>query len=204
MEWTPLPIRVENFEEIITKGYYYVDKTLLIKDLIDLRAKVNLFTRPRRFGKTLNMSMLRYFFEKSDEDRSRLFAGTKIMGTGEKYLEEQGQYPVISLSLKSMKQASYESAFYCLKEDISREFKRHCKLDHACRLFFFQQADQPVYLFPADRLAGDYDPPLRLQKIPFKYVTVIFSVKNRAGFLLLSVQPAAQLISDLPVCFQPL
>ena len=51
MEWTPLPIRVENFEEIITKGYYYVDKTLLIKDLIDLHAKVNLFTRPRRFGK---------------------------------------------------------------------------------------------------------------------------------------------------------
>ena len=73
MEWTPLPIGVENYEEIIEKGYYYVDKTLLIKDLIDLRGKVNLFTRPRRFGKTLNMSMLRYFFEKSDEDRSHLF-----------------------------------------------------------------------------------------------------------------------------------
>ena len=131
MEWTPLPIGVENFEEIITKGYYYVDKTLLIKDLIDLRAKVNLFTRPRRFGKTLNMSMLRYFFEKSDKDRSRLFAGTKIMDAGEKYLEEMGQYPVISLSLKSMKQASYESAFYCLKEDISREFKRHRKLEES-------------------------------------------------------------------------
>lgn len=63
MEWTPLPIGVENYEEIIEKGYYYVDKTLLIKDLIDLRGKVNLFTWPRRFGKTLNMSMLRYFFE---------------------------------------------------------------------------------------------------------------------------------------------
>ena len=128
MEWTPLPIGVENFEEIITKGYYYVDKTLLIKDLIDLRAKVNLFTRPRRFGKTLNMSMLRYFFEKSDEDRSRLFAGTKIMDAGEKYLEEMGQYPVISLSLKSMKQASYESAFHCLKEEIAREFKKYPQL----------------------------------------------------------------------------
>lgn len=128
MEWTPLPIGVENFEEIITKGYYYVDKTLLIKDLIDLRAKVNLFTRPRRFGKTLNMSMLRYFFEKSDEDRSRLFAGTKIMDAGEKYLKEMGQYPVISLSLKSMKQASYESAFHCLKEEIAREFKKYPQL----------------------------------------------------------------------------
>lgn len=128
MEWTPLPIGVENFEEIITKGYYYVDKTLLIKDLIDLRAKVNLLTRPRRFGKTLNMSMLRYFFEKSDEDRSSLFAGTKIMDAGELYLKEMGQYPVISLSLKSMKQASYESAFHCLKEEIAKEFKKHPRL----------------------------------------------------------------------------
>ena len=73
MSWTPLPVGVENFEEIIEKGYYYVDKTLLIRDLIDLRGKVNLFTRPRRFGKTLNMSMLRCFFEKSETDRSHLF-----------------------------------------------------------------------------------------------------------------------------------
>ena len=125
MEWTPLPIGVENFEEIIKKDYYYIDKTLLIKDLIDLKSKVNLFTRPRRFGKTLNMSMLRCFFEKSKEDRLHLFAGTKIMGAGEKYLKESGQYPVIFLSLKSMKQGSYESAFYCLKEEIGREFGRH-------------------------------------------------------------------------------
>lgn len=62
MEWTPLPIGVDNFEKLITKGYYYVDKTLLIKELIDRKGEVNLFTRPRRFGKTLNMSMLRYFF----------------------------------------------------------------------------------------------------------------------------------------------
>ena len=125
MEWTPLPIGVENFEEIINKNYYYIDKTLLIKDLIDLKSKVNLFTRPRRFGKTLNMSMLRCFFEKSEEDRLHLFAGTRIMDAGEKYLNESGQYPVIFLSLKSMKQGSYESAFYCLKEEIGREFSRH-------------------------------------------------------------------------------
>ena len=118
----------KNFEEIIEKGYYYVDKTLLIKDLIDLRGKVNLFTRPRRFGKTLNMSMLRYFFEKSDDDRSHLFAGKKIMAAGENYIRELGQYPVISLSLKSMKQACYESAFHCLKEEIAREFKKHPQL----------------------------------------------------------------------------
>ena len=111
MEWTPLPIGVDNFEKLRDRGYYYVDKTLFIKDLIDMHGEVNLFTRPRRFGKTLNMSMLRYFYEISDEDRSRLFAGTKIMDAGEKNIEDMGQYPVISLSLKSKKQASYKSAF---------------------------------------------------------------------------------------------
>lgn len=128
MNWTPLPVGVENFEEIIDKGYYYVDKTLLIRDLIDLRGKVNLFTRPRRFGKTLNMSMLRYFFEKAEEDRRYLFQGTKIMDAGEKYRSEMGKYPVISLSLKSMKQGSYEEAFHCLKEEIADEFKKHLEL----------------------------------------------------------------------------
>ena len=128
MAWVPLPIGIDNFEKVVKGGYYFVDKTLFIKDLIDMHGEVNLFTRPRRFGKTLNMSMLRYFYEISDEDRSRLFAGTKIMDAGEKYIEEMGQYPVISLSLKSMKQASYKSAFYCLKEDISREFNRHRNL----------------------------------------------------------------------------
>lgn len=125
MEWTPLPIGVDSFEKVIENNYYYVDKTLLIKDLLDNRGEVNLFTRPRRFGKTLNMSMLRCFFEKSEEDRLHLFAGTKIMDAGEKYLKESGLYPVIFLSLKSMKQGSYESAFYCLKEEIGREFGRH-------------------------------------------------------------------------------
>ena len=65
MAWTPLPIGVENFEDLITHGYYYVDKPLFIKELLDMKGKVNLFTRPRRFGKTLNMSMLRYFLKKA-------------------------------------------------------------------------------------------------------------------------------------------
>ena len=65
MSWTPLPIGVENFEELRSKGYYYVDKTPFIKELLDMMGKVNLFTRPRRFGKTLNMSMLRYFLKKA-------------------------------------------------------------------------------------------------------------------------------------------
>ena len=126
MERKPLPIGVDNYKKIIEKGYYYVDKTLLIKDLIDLRGEVNLFTRPRRFGKTLNMSMLRYFFERDDGGANKeLFDGTKIMGAGERYVSEMGRYPVISISLKSMKQADYEKAFYCLKRETAREFERH-------------------------------------------------------------------------------
>ena len=81
----PLPIGIENFKELIENDYYYTDKTLMIKELLDSRAKVNLFARPRRFGKTLNMSMLKYFFEKSDEDNGKLFHGLNISRAGEKY-----------------------------------------------------------------------------------------------------------------------
>ena len=125
MNLRPLPIGYEDFKELIDKGCYYVDKTLIIKDIIDKRSKVNLFTRPRRFGKTLNMSMIQRYFEKSDEDCSYLFDGLKISQAGEKYQEYQGQYPVISLSFKSMKQGTYENAFWFFKEILSKEFKRH-------------------------------------------------------------------------------
>ena len=83
-----LPIGVDNFEKLVTGGYYYVDKTLFIKELLDLKGEVNLFTRPRRFGKTLNLSMLRYFFEDVREpvqksQNRKLFEGLKIMEAGE-------------------------------------------------------------------------------------------------------------------------
>ena len=127
MAWKPLPIGVDNFETLITKDYYFVDKTLFIRDLLDMKGEMNLFTRPRRFGKTLNMSMLRYFFEMTEDSRA-LFAGTKIMSAGEEYLKWMGQFPVISLTLKSMKQASYKNAFYSFREEISREYRRHDKI----------------------------------------------------------------------------
>ena len=126
MEWKPLPIGVDNFENLITKGYYFIDKTLFIRDLLDMKGEVNLFTRPRRFGKTLNMSMLRYFFE-IGEDNEELFAGTKIMSAGEKYRNAMGQFPVVSLSLKSMKQPSYELSFEMLKKAVREEYARHWK-----------------------------------------------------------------------------
>ena len=125
MSWIPLPIGVENFEDLRTKGYYYVDKTLFIKELLNMKGKVNLFTRPRRFGKTLNMSMLRYFFEKGEKDHAELFQGLKIMDAGEGYLAHMGKYPVISVSLKSMKQYSYELAYEMLKKAVEGEYSRH-------------------------------------------------------------------------------
>ena len=132
MEQKPLPIGIDNFEMLITRGYYFVDKTLLIKDLLDNKASVNLFTRPRRFGKTLNISMLRYYFEdRRDEltgekiDNSYLFEGLNIESAGEKYTKDIGKYPVINLSLKSAKQGSLDLAFQCIREEISNEFKRH-------------------------------------------------------------------------------
>ncbi|MDD2979686.1 MAG: AAA family ATPase [Hespellia sp.] len=130
MTYTPLPIGIDDFEKIITKEYYYVDKSLLIRDLLDKKGEVNLFTRPRRFGKTLNLSMLRYFFEKPLDGASRkhLFDGLRIMEAGEKYTSEQEQYPVITLTLKSAKQPTWELASKLLFRAICSEYNRHEKI----------------------------------------------------------------------------
>ncbi|MCM1025522.1 MAG: ATP-binding protein [Roseburia sp.] len=125
-----LPIGIENFEDMVRSGYYYVDKTLFLKELLDLKGKVNLFTRPRRFGKTLNLSMLRYFFEDTgDAEKNRknkeLFHGLKIMEAGEDYTAQMGLYPVINLTLKSAKQDSYALAYYMIQTAVSTEFERH-------------------------------------------------------------------------------
>ena len=131
MEHKPLPIGVDNFEKLITRGYYFVDKTMFIKELLDKKGDVNLFTRPRRFGKTLNMSMLQYFFEDSRKengeklDHAYLFEGLQIMEQGEEYLSHMGQYPVINLTLKGGKQPNYELAYTLLKRQIAYEYKRH-------------------------------------------------------------------------------
>ena len=121
----PIPVGTEDFKELVDKEFCFVDKTLLIKDLLDQNSKINLITRPRRFGKTLNMSMIQRFFEKTEEDNAYLFEGLKISEAGEKYLKHQGQYPVITISLKSLKQETYEDAFDEFKNNIAEEFGRH-------------------------------------------------------------------------------
>ncbi len=125
-----LPIGVDNFKDLIDTDYYYSDKTLFIKELLDLKGKVNLFTRPRRFGKTLNLSMLRYFFEdtgnaEENAQNRKLFDGLKIMEAGERYIGHMGQYPVINLTLKSAKQENYETAVAMLQDVFAVEFRRH-------------------------------------------------------------------------------
>ena len=106
-----VPVGIEDFERIINEDYYYVDKTMLIEELLINRAPVTLFTRPRRFGKTLNMSMIKYFFDvKNKEENKKLFENLKIFNS--EYMSEQGKYPVIFISLKDLKADTWKE---CLK-----------------------------------------------------------------------------------------
>ncbi len=123
----PLPIGVSEYR-IASTEYYYIDKTMLIKDFIDERPKVSLFTRPRRFGKTLNMDMLRTFFEKTEEDTSIYFNDKKIWKCGKKYQEYQGKYPVVFMSFKDIKFDSWEETLDGLLVVIGNEFTRHSEL----------------------------------------------------------------------------
>ena len=123
-----LPIGVSDFK-LATTGYYYVDKTLMIRDFLDKKPMVSLFTRPRRFGKTLNMDMLRVFFEKTNEDTSVYFKDKQIWQCGDYYTKHQGQYPVIFLTFKDVKSMTWEETFQKIRRLISIEFIRHNELE---------------------------------------------------------------------------
>ena len=117
-----IPIGIENFEDIIKDNYYYVDKSMLIEDILVNRAAVTLFTRPRRFGKTLNMSMIKYFFDVRNKDENRkLFEGLKIFGS--EYMKEQGKYPVIFVSLKDLRVDTWEMCLMEIKKLISKIYR---------------------------------------------------------------------------------
>ncbi len=123
----PLPIGISSYIEAVS-NYYYVDKTLLIRDFIDTLPKVSLFTRPRRFGKTLNMDMLRVFFEKTEEDNSVWFRDKQIWSCGESYRKHQGRYPVIFLTFKDVKYNNWEQARADMAEILRMEYARHADL----------------------------------------------------------------------------
>ena len=117
-----VPVGVENFERIIKDGYYYVDKSLLIEKMLENRTPVTLFTRPRRFGKTLNMSMIKYFFDVKNKDENKtLFENLKISDS--KYMSEQGKYPVIFISLKDLKADTWEMCRLEIKKVISKLYR---------------------------------------------------------------------------------
>ena len=126
----PLPIGVSDFKAATT-NYYYVDKTLMIRDFLDMRPMVSLFTRPRRFGKTLNMDMLRVFFENTSEDTSIYFKDKQIWQCGETYTEHQGRYPVIFLTFKDVKCKTWEETFQKIRNLIAMEFMRHSELEES-------------------------------------------------------------------------
>ncbi len=120
----PVPIGVSDFKELVSQ-YYYVDKTLMIKEFIDSKPKVSLFTRPRRFGKTLAMDMLKTFFEISDTDTSKYFTNKKIWSCGEIYRREQGKYPVIFVTFKDIKFATWKETYTAIREIVANEYLRH-------------------------------------------------------------------------------
>ena len=119
-----LPIGISNFKEIIEYDYYYFDKTKFIEKILEERSKVKLFTRPRRFGKTLNMSMLRYFFDvKNKEENRKLFENLEISKS--EYFEEQGNYPVISISFRNYDEENWEEGFKTIKTTIANAYAEH-------------------------------------------------------------------------------
>ena len=119
-----LPIGLSDFKELIEDNYYYVDKSLFIKEIIDDGSKVILLPRPRRFGKTLNLSMLRYFYEKQDKDTNYLFRNLYIY-EHEEYIQKQGQYPVIYITFKDIKDSCWDDSFSKIKGLLFKECTRH-------------------------------------------------------------------------------
>ena len=152
-EKLPLPVGTTDYKKICRENYY-VDKTLLIKDLLDQKTDTILFTRPRRFGKTLNMDMLRTFFEQTAEDTSVYFTDKNIWQQGEKYIQHQGQYPVIYISLKDIKSSDWNMSLLLLKKIIRAEYARHQELLNSDKISI---ADSDTYKKVIKNEADDAD-----------------------------------------------
>ena len=135
----PLPIGISDYVRA-QADYYYVDKTLLIKEFLDKKPLVSLFTRPRRFGKTLNMDMLRAFFEISEEDTAKYFEDKAIWRCGDEYRSHQGQYPVIFLTFKDVKFDSWSATLDKIGSLLQEEFGRHVELADSTGLAEYEKA----------------------------------------------------------------
>ena len=136
-----VPVGIEDFKELIQEGYYYIDKTLLIDEMLMNKSKVTLFTRPRRFGKTLNMSMLRYFFDVKDkEENKKLFENLKVSNS--EYMSEQGKYPVIFISLKDLKEDTWEECIESIKDIMHKIFNEYSFLREKLNIVEKRQFDK--------------------------------------------------------------
>ena len=133
-----LPIGISDYVRA-QEEYYYVDKTLLIKEFLDKKPLVSLFTRPRRFGKTLNMDMLRVFFEISDKDTSKYFADKNIWQCGEEYRSHQGKYPVIFLTFKDVKFDTWDATIDKIRGLLQEEYGRHQELLNSDKLSQYEK-----------------------------------------------------------------
>ena len=136
-----VPVGIEDFKELIQEGYYYIDKTLLIDEMLMNKSKVTLFTRPRRFGKTLNMSMIKYFFDvKNKEENKKLFENLKIYNS--EYMSEQGKYPVIFISLKDLKEDTWEECLESIKDIMYKIFNEYSFLREKLNIVEKRQFDK--------------------------------------------------------------
>ncbi len=197
-----LPVGISDFRKLRERNDYYTDKSEFIDEIIDSSAEVILLPRPRRFGKTLNMSMLNYFFEKCDQDRTSLFDGLKIRDC-ECFETHQGQYPVISFTFKDLKELSYESFLRKMKKLVQLEFERHDRVlqsdkvtrtekrffdsvlndtahpeEYSDALFFLSRCLTRYYEKRTVILIDEYDTPLNTGYIYGYYKEVVNFIRN--------------------------
>ena len=139
MDFNGIGIGISDFKALRLRKNYFIDKSMYIKEIIDNQAGVTLITRPRRFGKTLNMSMLRYFFDCDVKDSKELFAGLKIMEQGEKYTSKLGAYPCIYLTLKDISDVNYENMLLGFKTAVLEMYKAHMYLLESDKVYEFEK-----------------------------------------------------------------
>ena len=133
-------IGISDFKMLRLRNNYFIDKSLFIKDIIDNQSVVALITRPRRFGKTLNMSMLRYYFDCTQKYTEELFDGLKIMEQGEKYTSKQGYYPCIYMTLKDVTDTTYEKMLLSMKSAVLETYREHMYLLDSDKIYDYEKA----------------------------------------------------------------
>ncbi len=171
-------IGTSDFKKMRVKDYYYIDKTMYIKDILDNKSEVILITRPRRFGKTLNMSMLRYYFDCRQKDNKELFEGLKIITQDEKYTSKLGYYPVIYLTLKDMNGSTFEESLIQLKTELLELYIDHAYLLKSDKLLDIEKERfNNILNFRADKI--------EIQKALYLLTRLLYKEYERPAILLI-------------------